>query len=77
MNLQLKKGSQLWLLHNIPLIIREKTTASGRKKKFSNHFQTQTLSFWKQLVMHLATHVPYLVDKQVSFLRETRYAVFS
>lgn len=75
-NLQLKKRSQLWLLYNIPLIIREKTTASGRKKKFKS-FPNQTPSFWKQLVMHLATHGPYLVDKQDSFLRETRYSVFS
>lgn len=41
-NLQPKKRSPLWLLYDIPLIIREKTYSlqeKKKKKKYSNHFQ--------------------------------------
>lgn len=74
-NLRLKKRSQLWLLYSIPLIIRgQKTTAFGGK--ILKSFPTQMPSFWKQLVMHLATHGPYLVDKQDGFPLATQYSMF-
>lgn len=76
MNLQLKR-SRFWPLYNIPLIIRGEKNYSLWEKKILKSFPTETPSFWNLLLMHLATHGPYLVDKQDSFLKETQYSVFS